>query len=298
MKSYLFLCLTAAVAIAACNSSPQEVSHPQMTDETIKIVPVVVMPADQAPAPVIRSKEAMEINRLIGLLNNDDWHIREDATRDLYRIYESIGRESLDIIQAEMERTVLPEVKLRLETICEALKQSFDNMLKNPSFESEFTDWKYVENWNGSKIHLIKAEKGSAPDGNFFIEMWHDPARGVQHGSSSWSACGQYIRETVKPGVTYFVSFWYCTTDPYGFRIATSDDGLVMHSSGVISVSKPVADGKWHKVTGTFSRTEEQLLYEPYLTLYYDYSAPGTVWFDAVTMVQRAFVEEAVDGKF
>lgn len=297
MKSYLSLCLTAVIVITGCNAGSQEKSPPQTTDQTIKILPLIIVPAEQSPAPVIKSKEVMEINRLISLLNSDDWHIREDATKDLYIIYEGIGRESLDIVNAEIQRALLPEVKLRLETIREALKQSFDNMLKNPSFESEFTDWKYVENWNGSKIQLIKAEKDSAPDGKFFIEMWHDPARGAQHGSSSWSACGQYIREIVKPGFTYFVSFWYCTTDPYGFRIATSDEALVMHSSGVIAVSEPVADGKWHKVTGTFSRTEEQLVYEPYLTLYYDYSAPGTVWFDAVTMVQRAFVEETADGK-
>ncbi|MBI5361259.1 MAG: hypothetical protein HZA48_11835 [Planctomycetes bacterium] len=297
MKSHFFLFLTAVVIITGCNAGLPGKSSPEITNETIKTLPLIVAPADTAPTSVIRSKEVMEINRLIDLLNSDDWHIREDATRDLYVIYEGIGRESLDIVNAEVQRAVLPEVKLRLETIREALKQSFDNMLKNPSFESEFTDWKYVENWNGSKIQLIKAEKGSAPDGNFFIEMWHDPARGVKPGSSSWSACGQYIREIVKPEVTYFVSFWYCTTDPYGFRIATSDEALVMHSGGVISVSEPVADGKWHKVTGMFSRTEEQLFYEPYLTLYYDYSAPGTVWFDAVTMVQRAFADKTAGEK-
>ncbi|MBI4834051.1 MAG: carbohydrate binding domain-containing protein [Planctomycetes bacterium] len=245
-----------------------------------------VQVASNPLAIILAEKKAIDeegINKLIKQLGDNEWEIREKATRELIVVCGQIGESSIAILKSLLEKADDPEVKMRLKLVLSELNGCFGNLLANPSFEDELKGWKIVDNWNNSKIKLVKAEKGEAPDGDYYIEMWHDPAMGDKAWSSSWSSCGQEIRSKLKPDTFYEIKFSYKTGHNFGFRVTISDEAMVMHSTDIIAIGKLLPDGKWHEVTGTVKFTKEQLEYEPFFTFIYDYSTPGTIWFDKLS---------------
>ena len=287
MKRLMIFCalLMLLLAQTACRSA--EVKTPPQPG--VK-VPVLIQP-EHKPAfsgPSSDDLKIMLVTELIRQLGADDFNAREKASEELVSACELMGESSLALVKSALSNTGDAEVRMRLERALSVLNYCFGNIIINPSFEDGFNGWKCVENWNGSKIKLVTAEAGEAPDGHHYIEMWHDPAQGAAMWSSSWSACGQEIRGRLKPGVLYEIRFWYKTSHAYPFRMVISDAELTMHSSLGVSVGAPEADGKWHEVVGTIKATQAQLSYEPFLTLYYDYMAPGVIWFDRVSVQKVA----------
>lgn len=285
MKRLIFICAMSILLVIPCACQSAKENH-QPQSEAQTQVPVRPEQKPIAPPPLPSSDElkSMLVAELIMELAVDDFKTREKATGDLILACELLGESSLNLIKSVLGSAHDPEVRMRLERVLAKVELCFGNIIINPSFEDGFNGWKFVDDWNGSKIKLVNAEPGEAPEGNHYLEMWHNPAKGNQMWSSSWSACGQDIRHRIKPGILYEIRFWYKTSHPYGFRIAISDEGLVMHSSLGIGLGTPEADGKWHEVKGTLKVTREQLDYEPFLTLYYDYMAPGTIWFDKISV--------------
>jgi len=279
----LFILLLVQLACQSTATPARPIAKPAPALE-VKTLPAPAITPQVLPA----SLKELLVLELIGRLGDDDWQTRETASRELILACELLGETSLALIKSALAKTSDAEVQTRLKQLLTAVNCFFGNIIINSSFEDGLNGWKCVENWNGSKIKLVTAEAGEAPDGHHYIEMWHDPAQGADMWSSSWSACGQEIRGRLKPGVLYEIRFWYKTSHAYPFRMVISDAELTMHSSLGVSVGAPEADGKWHEVVGTIKATPAQLSYEPFLTLYYDYMAPGVIWFDRVSVQKVA----------
>ncbi|MDI6891773.1 MAG: carbohydrate binding domain-containing protein [Actinomycetota bacterium] len=158
------------------------------------------------------------------------------------------------------------------------VKMGGQNVLVNSSFETGDTSgWKVVNLRNATSSVV----SGNAADGSYCYGIYHTSAVGWY--VSDWSSIGQNINGIIEPDTPYRVGFYYRTTDSYPFRIATTDTSLMMHSTPIVTVSNPIADGQWHYVSATFSRSPAELNYEPYLAFFYDYSTPGTVYVDCIT---------------
>ena len=284
----LFILLLVQLACQSTATPARPIAKPAPALE-VKTLPAPAITPQVLPA----SLKELLVLELIGRLGDDDWQTRETASRELILACELLGETSLALIKSALAKTSDAEVQTRLKQLLTAVNCFFGNIIINSSFEDGLNGWKCVENWNGSKIKLVKAEAGEAPDGNHYLEMWHDPAKGDQMWSSSWSACGQKIQGRLKPGELYELSLWYKTSHPYAFRMSISDAELTMHSSLGVSVGAPKADGKWHEAKGTIKVTQDQLNYEPFLTLYYDYMAPGVIWFDKINLEKVKTTEPA-----
>ncbi|MBF0204893.1 MAG: hypothetical protein HQK67_11450 [Desulfamplus sp.] len=153
------------------------------------------------------------------------------------------------------------------------------NLLINGSFENSTSSW-HVVNFDRTSYTSVTDE--NAFDESFSIKTVHTK---YNPSSGSWTSIGQDVSNVMQPDKEYLLSCYYLTTCPDSFSFRMSDRAQVYHTTGVLSVDNPIADGKWHQVSKVFSLIANILNSNPIFTFNYDRNVNrGTIYLDKISI--------------